>query len=86
MNLNINEIILIFAIFALSLYVLLKSFNSKFWIKAFQPQVFISLNILEDIIIPYFTYIIGFFTLLSWFIYLILWLKNIGIINNEKKL
>lgn len=47
---------------------------------------FISLNILEDIIIPYFTYIIGFFTSLSWFIYLILWLKNIGIINNEKKL
>ena len=47
---------------------------------------FISLNILENIIIPYFTYIIGFFTSLSWFIYLILWLKNIGIINNEKKL
>ena len=46
MNLNINEIVLIFAIFALNLYVLLKSFNSKFWIKAFQPQVFISLNIL----------------------------------------
>ena len=46
MNLNINELILIFAIFALNLYVLLKSFNSKFWIKAFQPQVFISLNIL----------------------------------------
>ena len=46
MILNINEIILIFAIFALNLYVLLKSFNSKFWIKAFQPKVFISLNIL----------------------------------------
>ena len=46
MNLSINEIILIFAILALNLYVLLKNFNSKFWIKAFQPQVFISLNIL----------------------------------------
>ncbi len=46
MNLSINEIILITAILALNLFVLVKSFNSKFWIKAFQPQVFISLNIL----------------------------------------
>ena len=46
MILNINEIILIITILSLNLVVLLKSFNSKFWIKAFQPQVFISLNIL----------------------------------------
>ncbi len=46
MSLNIYEIILIITILALNLYVLIKSLNSKFWIKAFQPQVFISLNIL----------------------------------------
>lgn len=46
MNLNINELVLIFTILALSVYVLFKNLNSKYWIKAFQPQVFISLNIL----------------------------------------
>ena len=46
MNLNIYEIILIITILALNLFVLLKSFASKYWIKVFQPQVFISLNIL----------------------------------------
>lgn len=42
---------------------------------------FINLNTLGSIIIPYFSYIIGFFTSLSWGIYLVLWLKNIGIIS-----
>ena len=45
---------------------------------------FINLNILGNYIIPYFSYIIGFFTSLSWSIYLALWLKNIGIIGNER--
>ena len=45
---------------------------------------FINLSILEIIIIPYFSYIIGFFTSLSWSIYLVLWLKNIGIISTRE--
>lgn len=45
---------------------------------------FINLNTLGSIIIPYFSYIIGFFTSLSWGIYLVLWLKNIGIISTSE--
>tara|TARA_S200000501_G_scaffold146581_1_gene138330 strand:- start:35397 stop:35873 length:477 start_codon:yes stop_codon:yes gene_type:complete len=41
-------------------------------------------DLLENYIIPYFSFIIGFFTLLSWIIYLILWLNNIGIISNKR--
>ena len=40
--------------------------------------------LLENYIIPYFSFIIGFFTLLSWIIYLILCLNNIGIISNKR--
>ena len=57
MNLSINEIVLIFTILALNLYVLIKSLNSKFWIKAFQPQVFISLNILYYCVLGPLVYI-----------------------------
>ena len=45
---------------------------------------FINLSSLGSTIIPYFSYIIGFFTSLSWSIYLVLWLKNIGIISTNE--
>ena len=44
---------------------------------------FANFSILESTIIPYFSIIIGFFTLFSWSIYLVLWLKNIGIISKR---
>ena len=46
MNLSFYEVITIFGIVTLNLIVLFSSFKTKFWIKAFQPQVFISLNII----------------------------------------
>jgi len=45
---------------------------------------FINFSTLGSLIIPYFSYIIGFFTSLSWSIYLVLWLKNIGIIPTSE--
>ena len=44
---------------------------------------FTNFSILESTIIPYFSIIIGFFTSFSWSIYLVLWLKNIGIISER---
>ena len=44
---------------------------------------FTNFIILESTIIPYFSIIIGFFTSFSWSIYLVLWLKNIGIISKR---
>ena len=44
---------------------------------------FTNFSILESTIIPYFSIIIGFFTSFSWSIYLVLWLKNIGIISTR---
>tara|TARA_B100000676_G_scaffold312232_1_gene385437 strand:- start:896 stop:1450 length:555 start_codon:yes stop_codon:yes gene_type:complete len=44
---------------------------------------FTNFSILESTIIPYFSIIIGFFTSFSWSIYLVLWLKNIGIISKR---
>ena len=45
---------------------------------------FTNFSILESTIIPYFSIIIGFFTSFSWSIYLVLWLKNIGIISTRE--
>ena len=47
-------------------------------------STFGKIDLFENHIIPYFSFIIGFFTLLSWIIYLILWLNNIGIISNKR--
>ena len=38
---------------------------------------------LSELILPVFSILIAFSTLLSWFSYLILWLKSIGIINQK---
>ena len=39
---------------------------------------------LSELILPVFSILIAFSTLLSWFSYLILWLKSIGIITKKK--